>query len=622
MSNPLATILTNNVQFVGGDQVVLERELAWLYGVARDADQVFFRRGSVVIDPSDGVVITNPDTGKDTIYLQSDGDMRAGSDLADPASTSLALFSQDQIYNGEELGEGDLLLGDNSSGKANLLWDVSAGQLKFRGGTTTQVYIDTDGTLVAGGGDVILGADGIILNQGDANVNKIRWLQAGTDEVGSIYNSGGQFAMRAGEGGGAGFGGSIELATYNDSGVLKNRLQAMSYVSSNFWTQWSAYTMTLESDTQIVLAGGAAPTKFSDIGVHVGTLGTTPAAGHLEAQYKLTAWGDGSSYGVQIGSDGQIYRSASNVLRTPDTFQGDVEIKAPKISATGDGASYGLFIGTDTQIYRNAANQLTTPDTLTIGGNLWTTGYGVFSAATSLYLRNNTARINFGTADDVNLYRWAANSLRTNDQFTVDGVLNAGYNDSSGWGLRVYHGTTWMGEFHAIDTTWTRINTNVAKNIYTPRIFRADGGLVAGNAVGAASDVTYRGNLRAFDGATYRDVYGIFPLQAEIASATFFGTGKGNSAGAYYTASSEFSGVPSAAKAIMLSATIKHTSTGAWFECGVNSTNRNSVVVYNQTTSAYNSNSGVVPLDASGRVYIRTSTNSMEIWLRCTGYFT
>src|SRR3989304_2875397 len=45
------------------------------------------------------------------------------------------------------MGAGDVLLGDNSTSKANILWDASAGKLLFRGGLVDNVVVDTDGGL-------------------------------------------------------------------------------------------------------------------------------------------------------------------------------------------------------------------------------------------------------------------------------------------------------------------------------------------------------------------------------------------------------------------------------------------------------------------------------------------
>jgi len=59
---------------------------------------------------------------------------------------------------------GDVIIGEVATNKANLFWDESAGRLNFRGGTDgeeVEVYIDTDGSITAGGGDVIINSDGL-----------------------------------------------------------------------------------------------------------------------------------------------------------------------------------------------------------------------------------------------------------------------------------------------------------------------------------------------------------------------------------------------------------------------------------------------------------------------------
>ena len=44
--------------------------------------------------------------------------------------------------------------------------------------------------------------------------------------------------------------------------------------------------------------------------------------------------------------------------------------------------------------------------------------------------------------------------------------------------IQFYNGTTRMGEIGCQDTTWLRFNQSTAKNLYTPRAFRIDGGLL------------------------------------------------------------------------------------------------------------------------------------------------
>ena len=106
---------------------------------------------------------------------ENDGDFKTGNDLASAATTSLAVFSVAQTYNYELMGAGDLLLGDNSSLKANILWDASAGQILFRTGTTTEGYISTAGKAVFGGGNVVLDSGGITLSPGTLASTFVKW---------------------------------------------------------------------------------------------------------------------------------------------------------------------------------------------------------------------------------------------------------------------------------------------------------------------------------------------------------------------------------------------------------------------------------------------------------------
>ncbi len=82
---------------------------------------------------SGGILVYN--NSVNTGAIQSDGDVFFGSNIGAAGTTSLAIFSNDQTYNGESVGAGDILIGDNSSGKPNLFWDSSLSQLQFRSGT-------------------------------------------------------------------------------------------------------------------------------------------------------------------------------------------------------------------------------------------------------------------------------------------------------------------------------------------------------------------------------------------------------------------------------------------------------------------------------------------------------
>ncbi|MDO8673035.1 MAG: hypothetical protein Q7O66_16630 [Dehalococcoidia bacterium] len=121
---------------------------------------------NVCIDSTNGLRLRSHDTTK--IQLEPDGDIFVGTDVGDNvdgskhATINLAIFTTNaQTYNGETVNTGDILFGDNGASKANIFWDKSAGKLQFRGGTTMQCEIDTDGSLTAGAGKVVLDAAGI-----------------------------------------------------------------------------------------------------------------------------------------------------------------------------------------------------------------------------------------------------------------------------------------------------------------------------------------------------------------------------------------------------------------------------------------------------------------------------
>lgn len=117
------------------------------------------------------------------VEIETDGDLFIGSDVSAPGTTYFAIFSNNQTYNTESVKAGDMLIGDNSTSKANIYWDESEGQLKFRGGKTTELYIDTDGTLVAGDGSVSLNSDGLTLDPGESGPQRIKWDDGGTEIV-------------------------------------------------------------------------------------------------------------------------------------------------------------------------------------------------------------------------------------------------------------------------------------------------------------------------------------------------------------------------------------------------------------------------------------------------------
>lgn len=104
-------------------------------------------------------------------FTATDGVIKIGSDLSAAATTAFLVAGTAITYNSESLGAGDILIGDNTTGttKANVRWKKSTGQLEFRGGTTIKAYVDTDGSIKAGGGDVLINDLGISIYGGITN---------------------------------------------------------------------------------------------------------------------------------------------------------------------------------------------------------------------------------------------------------------------------------------------------------------------------------------------------------------------------------------------------------------------------------------------------------------------
>ena len=147
---------------------------------------------NLTIDPTNGYRLRTYSTSQ---FQVTPNLLKFGADVSSASSTAITIFGADQTYNSESLGVGDLLIGDNTASKANVLWDKSAGTLLFRGGTTTGLTLDTTGTLSAGGGMVKLNSGGITITVPEDDdwytTNSYSFTRSGTDISGfrSRYES-------------------------------------------------------------------------------------------------------------------------------------------------------------------------------------------------------------------------------------------------------------------------------------------------------------------------------------------------------------------------------------------------------------------------------------------------
>jgi hypothetical protein len=134
-----------------------------------------------------GIEIRDGDTLRG--HWRAGGDILIGRDLADPATTFLTVFSQAQQYNGENMLAGDVLLGDNSEGAANLLWRQNDGRIYIRGGQDVQATIDTDGSIIAGAGNLRLNQYGIAITADLAGALEEESAYRFTDDQGNTVSA-------------------------------------------------------------------------------------------------------------------------------------------------------------------------------------------------------------------------------------------------------------------------------------------------------------------------------------------------------------------------------------------------------------------------------------------------
>lgn len=193
-----------------------------------------------------------------------------------------------------------------------------------------------------------------------------------------------------------------------------------------------------------VLRAGLAST-FTSVDATVVGIGTTTrtAATGLNLVSGTTA-----ASGIAFGTDTDLFRSAANTLKTDDTFiatgiysEGSNAGSVGFVSyVVGDGQNRyvvgadgkitwgsGALAG-DTNLYRSAANRLKTDDDLYVAGTLLVQEGGSYQhqiGPLSGLGGGTYPGIIFGSSADTILYRKAADTLQTDDALIVTGTLTS-----------------------------------------------------------------------------------------------------------------------------------------------------------------------------------------------------
>lgn len=134
----------------------------------------------------------------------------------------------------------------------------------------------------------------------------------------------------------------------------------------------------------------------------------------------------------------QIQNASSQTLFVADTTNQRIAIGPAAVPANGvltigtntTTAAGGIYFGTDVSLYRVAASQLqvggslSVSSTITSSGNIGAQVGGVGDVRIGAYGPGGEAAVRFGSAGDTNLYRSAADTLRTDDALVVSPTSN------------------------------------------------------------------------------------------------------------------------------------------------------------------------------------------------------
>ncbi len=170
----------------------------------------------------------------------------------------------------------------------------------------------------------------------------------------------------------------------------------------------------------------------------------------------------------------QLGRSASQYITFHGGSSGNM---MTSVSSATNGKPLYISINKGTEY----TNYVFDDDTFTIPGDL--------------YLQDNA--IISDNADPANIdHIWHDDTLNAWNFCSDTSYKSVGNSSIQAGRLNIFRGTTRMGDIDTEDTTWLRINQHTAKDIYTPRLIRADGGFKVNSksVVSADGNTLYEDN--------------------------------------------------------------------------------------------------------------------------------
>lgn len=186
--------------------------------------------------------------------------------------------------------------------------------------------------------------------------------------------------------------------------------------------------------------------------------------------------------------------------------------------------------------------------------------------------------------------------------------------------IRLYNGTTLMGQLSAADTTWLRINDDVAKDIYTPRSIAMSGKLAIGHTAlpTTAGDISFAGTLKSRKSSVDYSGYITVPLSAALTSTSWDGDAKTAASSGTIDLSAVF-GAPAGIKGALVRLAMRSATLDVTAAVGPSSTVLPLIARANVASKYYESY-GMVPCDASGDLYFYCSGNADNVFVEIYGY--
>ena len=439
------------------------------------------------ITNSIGMVVLN---GNGTTQINDNLDLNGNADI-----------SGDLTVNGGNISvnnnNGGILFNDASSywvrtaTNWGLYWDTSNNQLKFNGAGNTRAFIDLDTGRISGNEHGIFGSNvyaggtegfvfGASVSEGEYIKrvgNDIQFVAGGSTRMTVDGDNGRVGILRTDPSypldvnGSARIQGTLEMANNNIDSVNALNFEDPGPNEGIAWSggNWKIYESPNDLTTNT--AGNLQFVSGSTRVMSVGTSGDTT----------LQVIGSGSTVLDIQGSQGQLFSVTDDL--TGDIFSVSDISGVPILNVNASGHSYfdgTLDISGSLQIAQSSATS-----------SIW---FNAEEKVGILFRNNQSFEIGDIAMDDsvasIDFKTMGNNILSLQDSeafWKADievGTTSQNYrlklykaDNNVSDHLQFHVGSTRIGEIGGEDTTWLRINQETAKNIYTPRYIRADGGL-------------------------------------------------------------------------------------------------------------------------------------------------